>query len=104
MLLKRLHQHCLCHFESIVQSRQLFIAFSLLCYFSRYGAEGSIKVIDTFDQVLREAGDSEVAGSLNVALCAFLKVAKFCYRTEIFILHMKTCKVVRGYNIWVFDS
>lgn len=89
MLLECLHQYRLRHFQSIIQVRQIFVAFSLPQLFWRYSAKGSVKVIDAFDQVLGEAGNGEVAGGLNVALCAFLKVAEVCNGAQIFVLHIE---------------
>lgn len=76
MFLERLHQYRLRHFQPIIQTRQIFAAVQSL---GRYSAQGSVKVVDTFDQVKGEAGDGEIAGGLYIALCAFLKIAEVCY-------------------------
>lgn len=93
MLLESLHQYGLCHFQPIVQIRQLFVGLSLPQLLWRYGAEGSVKVIDAFTQVLGEARYGEVAGGLNVAFCAVLKVAKVCYRTEVSVLDIERVRL-----------
>lgn len=79
MLFERLHQYCLRHLQPVVQIRQLFVTITLPQLLCGYGAEGSVKVINAFDQVLGEAGDGEVAGGLNVTLRAFLKIAEVRY-------------------------
>lgn len=79
MLLERLHQYCLRHFQPIIQIGQIIVAPNLPYLFWRHSAKGSVKVIDAFDQVLGEAGYGEVAGGLNIALCTLLKVAEVRY-------------------------
>lgn len=103
MLLERLHQYCLRHFQPIVQIHQPLVALSLAQLLWGYGAEGSVEVIDAFDQVLGEAGDGEVAGRLNVALCAFLEVTEVCYRTKVFILSMERVRLREQIRLRFFE-
>lgn len=51
-----------------------------------YGGEGAVEIVNAFDQVGGEAGDSIVAGSLYVPFRDILKVSEASDGTEVFIL------------------
>lgn len=89
MLFQRLHQYGVRHFEPLVQIHQLLVAVWLADLLSRDGTKSAIKVVNTFDEITREAGDGESSCRVDVAFCAILKIAEVCYRAEIPILEWR---------------
>lgn len=75
MLLQCGHQDALGHGQAAVQVDQILVIGRELLLGN--GVKGAIEVVDALKEVLGEALQREVAGSLDLALCLLLKVAVF---------------------------
>ncbi len=51
MLLQRLHQNGICHLQTLIKTRQFFVAVCLSDLVCRNGVKGAVEVVDAFDEV-----------------------------------------------------
>ena len=89
MLLQRAHKDVFRHPETGVQVLQVPVCriFRWLDSISRYALKRAIEVVDTRDQIVREALDGEIPSRFDVALGSVLEVAEVGDRAEIFVLY-----------------
>lgn len=87
VLLQRRHEDVVGHLQAVVQGNKIRVVRG---QFGRVnGAEGTVKGIDSLDEVAGEVLEGEVFGGLYFALGALLKIAVVCDRAEIFVLSMR---------------
>lgn len=92
VLLEGVHEDVLGHLETSNEVKQSLVLLSRgsVELIRGHGQQRAVKVINAVEEILSKALNSEVAGTVHIALCALLEVAEVGDGAQIFILEHET--------------